>query len=180
MLDAALMADGVPADPKKIYPIDADRAFKKLNEIKPYIKVWWTSGGQQQQLIQDEEVDLIAMWNGRAIDSIKKGAPYEIVWNQALFGGYDEAWVLLKGAPNLQGGMKLLDFVGRAEPQACFARAMYYGPTNLKAYDYIDAELAKQLGTHPDNVKVSLELDTRYWSENMEVFTRRFEQWIQG
>jgi len=33
----ALLADGVPAD--KIYPLDVDRGFKKLDEIKPDIKV---------------------------------------------------------------------------------------------------------------------------------------------
>ena len=36
------MADGVAPD--KLYPLDVDRAFKKLEEIKPNITVWWTSG----------------------------------------------------------------------------------------------------------------------------------------
>ena len=43
-LEAALIADGVPSD--KLYPLDVDRAFKKLEEIKPHINVWWTSGAQ--------------------------------------------------------------------------------------------------------------------------------------
>ena len=34
----ALLADGVPAD--KLYPMDVDRAFRKMSEIKPHIKVW--------------------------------------------------------------------------------------------------------------------------------------------
>ena len=38
-IPAALVADGVPKD--KLYPLDLDRAFKKLDEIKPHIKVWW-------------------------------------------------------------------------------------------------------------------------------------------
>ena len=36
-LEFALMADGVPADAAKLYPIDADRAFKKLDQIKPVV-----------------------------------------------------------------------------------------------------------------------------------------------
>ena len=32
----ALLADGVPAD--KLYPMDVDRAFRKMSEIKPHIK----------------------------------------------------------------------------------------------------------------------------------------------
>src|SRR5580704_6265028 len=51
-LEAALMADGVAPD--QLYPLDVDRAFKKLEEIKPYITVWWTSGAQSAQLLNDD------------------------------------------------------------------------------------------------------------------------------
>jgi len=40
----ALLADGVPAD--KLYPMDIDRAFRKMSEIKPHIKTWWREGSQ--------------------------------------------------------------------------------------------------------------------------------------
>ena len=32
----------VPAD--KLNPMDIDRAFRKLDQIKPHIKVWWMQG----------------------------------------------------------------------------------------------------------------------------------------
>lgn len=38
VLEAALLAGGVPRD--KLYPLDVDRAFKKLQQIKPDITVW--------------------------------------------------------------------------------------------------------------------------------------------
>jgi putative spermidine/putrescine transport system substrate-binding protein len=41
-LEYALLADGV--SPDKLYPIDVDRAFKKLDEIAPSISVWWKTG----------------------------------------------------------------------------------------------------------------------------------------
>src|SRR5580700_1787510 len=62
-LEAALMADGVAPD--ELYPLDVDRAFKKLEQIKPYITVWWTSGAQSAQLLNDGEVDMVMAWNGR-------------------------------------------------------------------------------------------------------------------
>lgn len=180
-LEAALMADGVPADPAKMYPLDVDRAFKKLDQIKPHIKTWWSSGTEPQQFMQDEEVDLCMVWNGRASDSIvNHGAHYEIVWNQALYNGDVEAWFLLRNCPNPEGGMKLLDFVGRAEPQAAFARALFYGPTNLKAYDLIDEKLARQLPSYPANVKVSLLMDYDWWVDHYDALTMRFENWIQS
>ncbi len=73
----ALLADGVPRE--KLYPLDLDRAFKKLDEIKPHIKVWWREGNQSQQLIRDGEVDMMSIWNARATELKQQGVPVELV-----------------------------------------------------------------------------------------------------
>ena len=41
-LPFALQAAGVPID--KLFPLDVDLAFKKLNEIKKDVSVWWKAG----------------------------------------------------------------------------------------------------------------------------------------
>ena len=69
----ALLADGVPPD--KLYPMDIDRGFRKLDQIKPHIKVWWTQGNQSQQLIRNGEIDAIAIWNARASELAAQGLP---------------------------------------------------------------------------------------------------------
>jgi putative spermidine/putrescine transport system substrate-binding protein len=69
-LEFALIADGVPKD--KVYPIDFDRAFKKLDQIKPHVTAWWSTGQQPAQLLLDKEVVLATGWNGRFYDVIKK------------------------------------------------------------------------------------------------------------
>lgn len=73
-MEAALLADGVP--PEKLYPLDIDRAFKSLDRLKPQITTWWSSGAQSQSLIRDGEVEMLAMWNGRASNlSVKQKIP---------------------------------------------------------------------------------------------------------
>jgi putative spermidine/putrescine transport system substrate-binding protein len=178
-LPIALMADGMnPKDPR-FYPLDMERAFRKLNEIKPHIRTWYTTGAQQQQMIENGEVDLLLMWNGRATDSILKNkAPYEIVWNQALYTGILQGWALLTGARNPDDAYRLLDFVGRAEPQAAFARLIYYGPANLKAYDFLEPAVGRLMPSHPDNTRVAHEYDYRWLTRNLDEITRRFEAWI--
>ena len=80
----------------KLYPIDFDRAFKKLDQIKPHVTVWWSTGQQPAQLLLDKEVVLATGWNGRFYDLIKKGAPIEIEWNEgALKQG---SFVIPRGA----------------------------------------------------------------------------------
>src|SRR5262245_43666325 len=92
----ALLADGVPAD--RLYPLDIDRAFKKLDQIKPHIKVWWREGNQSQQLIRDGELDMMSIWNGRASELKEAGVPVELIWNGAVRS--TSTWCVLKGAPN--------------------------------------------------------------------------------
>ena len=48
IFEAALLADGVPAD--QLYPLDIDRAFRKLDSIKEHI-VFYDTGDQQVQLV---------------------------------------------------------------------------------------------------------------------------------
>ena len=82
-VQAALKADGVKDS--EFYPLDIARAFRSLDRIKPHVKAWYYDNSQAQQLMEQEEVDIIAMMNGRAIDSILNSkAPFEIVWNEAI------------------------------------------------------------------------------------------------
>jgi len=68
-LEFALMADGIA--PEKLYPLDVDRAFRKLDQIKPHISVWWTTGAQSAQVLIDKEVVLATAWHGRFFAAIK-------------------------------------------------------------------------------------------------------------
>ena len=103
-LEAALMADGVAKD--KLYPIDVDRAFKKLDQIQPHINVWWTTGQQPAQLLVDKEVVLATGWNGRFYDLIRKEAPLAIEWNGGILK--QGSWVVPKGAKDQYWAMKML------------------------------------------------------------------------
>ena len=54
-LEAALLADGVPAD--RLYPLDVDRAFKKLDALRAKTKlVLWSAGSEPIELLKDGTV----------------------------------------------------------------------------------------------------------------------------
>ncbi|WP_342644098.1 extracellular solute-binding protein [Rhodoligotrophos ferricapiens] len=178
-IEFALLADGVPMD--QLYPLDVDRAFRSLDKIKPHIVSWWESGGQQQQMMEDQEVDLLYVWNGRGTVTIRdNGAPFAFEWNQAAYQGEVEAWLAMKGGPNPTGAMQIMNWLGRPEPQAAFARLMYYGPTNLKAYDLLDKELAEILPSYPANLEKQFHIDWGWWAKNYEATQKRFEEWLQA
>jgi putative spermidine/putrescine transport system substrate-binding protein len=178
-MEAAAKAAGINDD--AFYPLDVERVIRSLDRIKPHIKAWWSDNSQSQQLMEQEEVDLIYMTNGRATQSIlDHKASFEMIWNEAIYTGHVEGWIVPTGCPNPKGGMKALDFVGRAEYQAVFARLLYYAPQHPKAIALLPPELARLMPSHPDNEKVAHIIDYRWWADNGARVQRRFEQWLQS
>ena len=161
-LEAALMADGVPPD--KLYPLDVDRAFKKLKEIKPHITVWWTSGAQSAQLLNDGEVDMIMAWNGRVSALIKEGAKVAYTYNQGIL--QSTSLCILKGSPNLTTAIRFLNEAVDPVLQASLPLHIDYGPANPKAFEtgIISAERAKELPSAPENARLQALMDYSWWS----------------
>ena len=174
MLEAALLADGVA--PRDIYPINMDRAFKKLDQIKPHVAVWWTGGAQTTQLLQSGEVDMLPTWNARAQVVVDAGGPVALSWDQGLYS--IEGWVIPRGNPRADLARKFIKFCANAKRQADFVSKLAYGPTNPKAYDYIPAERAKFLPTAPANIKVMMQSDTEWWAKHKEAAIERFNAWL--
>ena len=175
--EIALLADGVPAD--KLYPLDIDRVFRKLNEIKPYITVWWTTGAQATQLAKDQEVDTQSIWQERAEDAIKAGAPITYTWKQGLLG--TNCMVVPKGAPHKELAMKLIAGVVSPELQANLPQYTSSGPVNRKAFETgkITAEQAKELNTAPQNVAQQIVQNLGWWADHGAKMQMRFRELLQ-
>ena len=154
-LEAALIADGVPMD--KLYPIDVDRAFKKLEELKPHVLVWWNSGAQSAQILQDGEVDMVGAWNGRIQAAMKEkddqGRParHHLRPADAGIGLLAHSEGRTQQGPRHEGH-RHHDAPGgarRASPSY-----INYAPANLAAFEtgVISKELAAQLPNSPENI----------------------------
>ncbi|SMF25286.1 putative spermidine/putrescine transport system substrate-binding protein [Tistlia consotensis] len=177
-LEAALLADGVPRD--KLYPLDVDRAFKKLEEIKPYITVWWTSGGQSAQLLHDGEVDMEMAWNGRVSALIKDGAPVGFTFNDGIL--QNTQLCILKHAPNMATAVRFVNAAIGPEVQAHLPLYIDYGPGNPAAFDtgIISPERAAQLPSAPDNAARQALMSYAWWqSPEGEAAEKRWLEFIQ-
>ncbi|MET3616184.1 putative spermidine/putrescine transport system substrate-binding protein [Rhizobium aquaticum] len=177
-LEAALLADGVPAD--KLYPLDVDRAFKKLDEIKPYVTVWWSSGAQSAQLLADGEVDMEMAWNGRVAAVAKEGAPVTYTFNQGFL--QYTSLCILKGAPNLAIAVKFINAAMTPEIQANFPAYIDYGPGNPEAYKTgkISPERAAQMPSSPDNAAKQVLIAEEWWSSpEGEAAQKRWANFVQ-
>lgn len=176
-LEIALMADGVkPAD---VYTVLAtktgqDRAFAKLDEIKPYIQ-WWETGAQPLEWLSSGSVALTAAYNGRIAIANQQGSNFPLIWDQQLYSM--DYWTIIKGTSNLDGSYALLDYMLSPNAQTAFAQAIPYGIVNAKAQGSLDPHTLSNLPTAPANLQNALLLDTPFWVNYEEDLMSRFTNW---
>lgn len=177
MIEVALMADGVALE--DVYPPDLDRAFKKLEEIKPHIDVWWSNGGQAAQLLADGEIDMLAIWNGRATAVIADGAEAAFTYNQGILGV--DCLAVPRGSKNKALAMKVIDRILAPELQANLPQYIDYGPVNIKAFDTgkISKEDMAAINSSPENVAVQITADDEWWGANMADIQARWDRFLQ-
>lgn len=173
-LEIALLADGV--EPAKLYPLDVDRSFKKLDQIKKHINVWWTGGAQTTQLLQSGEVDMCQTWNARAQTVTDAGGPVKINWNQGLYS--IEGWGIAKGNPKAAAGKRFVAYTANAKRQAAFTELLAYGPTNPNAYKFIPAATAAKLPTAPAIFPTIILAKEEWWAANRQKAEERFTAWM--
>jgi putative spermidine/putrescine transport system substrate-binding protein len=173
-LEFALLADGVPAD--KLYPLDLDRAFKKMDQIKKHVAVWWTTGAQSAQVLVDKEAVLGTAWNGRYYSLIKQGGPVAIEWNQGAIK--ESAFAIPKGSKHAYWGQKFLALAAEAKPQGEYADVIGYPGLNLEAIKFTDAKVAPFLPTHPDHLPKQFWTDLAWWNQNGAAVKERWSRWM--
>ncbi|WP_027856619.1 ABC transporter substrate-binding protein [Marinobacterium jannaschii] len=177
-LEFALMADGVP--PEKVYVYletrtGQDRAFRKLKELKPYIR-WWESASLPTEWVANGEVAMATAYNGRISNANKEGANLAIVWDGQMFSV--DSWVIVSGSPNASKAMEFITYASSAEASSKFPAAMPYGVTNRAAIRAIPESLALSLPTHPSNTVHSLREDSQFWLDHSDQLSQRFERWL--
>jgi putative spermidine/putrescine transport system substrate-binding protein len=176
-VEFALMADGVkPADVYKVLATKAgaDRAFKKLSELKPHIQ-WWEAGAQPPQFLVAGDVVISTAYNGRIDAANREGRNLKITWTGGI---YDlDYWVIPKGSPNKDAALKFIAFASTPDAQAEYARNIAYGPTNHKALAKLDPKVLANLPTAPANAKDALQFSIPFWADQGEELEKRFASW---
>jgi putative spermidine/putrescine transport system substrate-binding protein len=173
----ALVADGVPND--EVYPLDIDRAIAKLEEIKPDIRVWPSSGDEQQQVLINEEVGAAIMWNGRAWGVKTENLPdLEMYWGGAQVS-YGSGLVVMKDAPNQDAAFEYIKWIlEHPENQAKWSEALTYMTPTKQLNDLVDPEVAAALpSAHEEEVIVE---DDEWLVEHNEEIQKAWQEFLAG
>ncbi len=159
VFEAALMADGVAKE--ELYPLDMERALKKIEEIKPHVAKWWTTSAQPPQLLLDGEADMCMAYTGSMSKLALEGAPVELEWNQGFV--YYDFFSIPKGAPNYDNALKLLSW--RLDPERAAELTSTF-PVALPSpvvFEAADPEISIYWANNPANVAKAIEWSPDYW-----------------
>lgn len=180
-LEEALLADGVA--PENLYPLDVDRAFTKLDKIKPHIRKWWTSGNDALQLYNTGVADMGMNFDGRVYALQREGQPFDLTFNQAKY--YAVHWTIPKGAPHKDTALKFIEFATRAKQQAKMAEISGFAPANTAAMAFLPEDKARRLVTYPENLKTAYKLNGEWYAQvdeqgrsNAEKLQERWNVWL--
>jgi putative spermidine/putrescine transport system substrate-binding protein len=178
-LEYALIADGV--SPNEVYDVlgteeGLNRAFAKLDELKPHV-IWYEASAQAPQLLADGEVVMTSAANGRIFTAITQdGKNFEIVWDsQAMDFDF---WVIPSGHPQVDLAHEFIQFASDPERMGEQTQYVSYGPLRKAAVEFVDPDILPHLPTAPANTERWFKTDTQFWADNREALVERFNVWV--
>ncbi len=183
-LEVALMADGVP--PAEVYRqlrTDAgiDRAFRKLEQLRPYI-VWWQDEVEAARLLASGEVLMTTAPSTGIAEAIRQdGRAFTLQWTGAVTSVVAMAIVRPnsnQAGPNQANAIRLLAQATDPRTQAALATAAALGPLARGALDTIPPEAQALLPTSPAALGATLPADEAFWRDNLARLAQRFDAWL--
>ena len=178
-LEIALMADGVsPGDVYKTLRTEdgVERAFRKLDQLKPYV-VWWRTPGEAARILASGEVLMTSAQNGIVTEAARtQNRRFGIQWAGSLTSV--DSWVVLKGTAHLDDAYRFLDFVGDPKREAALFAQIPYPGLAKGANDNLPADQLAVSPANPANQQNALKVDQAFWRDNLDKLTQRFNAWL--
>lgn len=176
VLEQALLADGVTY--KDLYPLDIDRAFKKLDELKPSITKFWNSGSEIVQTINDKEAVAGDYWYAHA--NRAKNAGSNIAVNMQDGPKFADSFGIVSNTKSEDLSYAFIDYCLGTKAQAAFSQKVGYAPINKEAVSLLPEEMQKTIAPLYESYENggTFWVDQNYWVDNFEELTKRYMEWV--
>jgi putative spermidine/putrescine transport system substrate-binding protein len=177
-LEFALMADGVaPADVYKTLSSSdgVDRAFRKLDQLKPYI-VWWSTEAEAAHILASGDVLMTSAPSGQiAVTAEQEHKNFGLQFTGSLFEV--QSWAIMKGSRSLRMAQQFLYFTGMPAVEVHLLEHSGNAGTAKGLNDGLSPELAAISPGSPANLGAGLRIDPGFWHDNLAKLRQRFDAW---
>ncbi|URK85889.1 ABC transporter substrate-binding protein (plasmid) [Rhizobium sp. RCAM05350] len=164
MWEAALLADGV--EPAKLYPLDLERAHKKIAAFKDNVVSYWGGGAESQSVLLNGEASMALIWSTRAgLIEKDSGGSIKFIWDQGLIS--PGAMGVIKGNPGgKDAAMKFIASAQDPKKQVIMFEMLGQGPANPAADALLSPEQARLSPVDPANMSKQIALDMAWYETN--------------
>lgn len=177
-ITAAQLALGVPRDQALTTPIDVEKVFAKLDEIRP-LSVIWSTVDQGTQILETGEADIGILYATRIYNELLPTGKYQVVWDDGVRA--QGTTVVLKGAPHMKAAWHLLEWnATHLQEQANFALLAQKATMDPKALDFIPEDKRERYTNAPQHkgklaVPNAIDLNKKF-----DEINRRWQEFIAG
>lgn len=180
-LEIALLADGVaPGDVYKTLASQdgVDRAFRKLDQLKPYL-VWWQTEADAARILGSGDVLMTSAPSSSIAMAIRtEPRNFGMQWAQALYEV--QSWAVLKGSPNAKLAQQFVYFAGTPPIEGRLLRVAGVSGLAKGVNEGLPPELLAIAPANPANLSVALRLDNGFWHDNLGKLRQRYDAWLSS
>lgn len=173
VLEAALMADGV--SPASLYPLDEARAWRKLDQIKPHIRMFHNTAAAlpARQMLFQGDLAMMFSWSADFIAQKQAGRPIDVVWNGGFY--FSPSVGIARGSPHVRQLHAYLDQFFQDERLLAFVRTW---PTTPVVQSVAERMTAEERGlTALGNIERMVNLDRAFYLANQSRLQERYDAW---
>jgi putative spermidine/putrescine transport system substrate-binding protein len=170
----ALLGSGVK--PENLFPLDLDRAFAKLNEIKDDVAVWWKSGESPHELMNSGEIDYAISFSGRIADD----PDIQFTFSDAMLNV--SYFTIVKGArrEDKLAAWQFLHEVSLVENQAKAAELISYTGPSPDLEPLLPQDRLSQFPTIKRNKDMQWLQNAEWWEDHGAAAEDRWEEFIDS
>ncbi|QJC37271.1 extracellular solute-binding protein [Enterobacteriaceae endosymbiont of Donacia thalassina] len=168
----SLIKLGYPGNTNNIHYIE--KAFIDLKKLMPNV-ISFNSDNPGYPFIEGS-VNIGMIWNGSAYSVQKLGIPLKFIWPKEGGIFWMDSFVIPKNAKNIQGALKLINFLLRPDIAAKIAKKTGFSTPNLKAKKLLPLDMI-----HNDILYPSDEIINKgVWQNNIHVnISKKYEIYFQ-
>ncbi|WP_432828877.1 extracellular solute-binding protein [Dactylosporangium sp. CA-092794] len=175
ILEYPLLADGVAPD--KLYPLDVDRALKKLDTIRK-VTTFAPNVGALQQAVGSKQVDMFLLADSRLVPLMDQGVNITVVWDVTVTSL--NAFAVPKGSKKVKTATEFLPTVTSPEAVAGISETLGTAPVNKAAKSNL-SEHAKKVEVYgPVNTGQTVMQDVDWYAANFNAVTTKLTNWLAG
>lgn len=179
-LEIALLADGVaPGDVYKALATNdgVDRAFRKLDQLKPYV-VWWATNTEAARILSSGGVLMTSAPSGPITTTGEaEHRNFGLQFAPSLFEV--ESWAIMKGSSALRAAQQFLYFTGMLAAELRLLHVSGEAGLAKGVNDGLAPEVLALSASNPANLSGALRSDAGFWHDNLPRLRQRFDSWLE-